>query len=635
MGGDNEKRKRHSSEGTVNTSTKPGKRRRREEAGKDTSKGNETRTSEPTRFSVLLSGVNADRGTADAGHCRIPGFLLKEGKDDSDPKSDLSDVYVIGTLASSKHPDITPTAFAYTAFWGDVTTIGYALATDPIMCLKLKLAHDPVLTDYMGEEGAPLAAKMSLTINGCSVKNILRLNEATRIGSTARDLYCNEISITIKNKPAPSSKQDNKAKKLQRKMEEASFTLDKGNATIVLDSQPCVHCVRTRKSGKNGHYGLPLLVLNGTEVSPRPALWIAPISDISVRTTRGSYVLANLAAVLLARCNTHNMSIKIKYETDPKTEHLVETGYVRLYQDVIIRDEDRGALTRENFLPGYTIGPPELQGRQKERHSGLTIPYSSIPEDRKKAVDNRGDMAVCYEDNNEWITIWNEHDELRYSGKHKEVKTTVETMDLQTWWKRDVIEVMKPLKAVLEEKKVEKDHKFAILSSVLVNTSSSSQLGTMHNMLEMPQRKKACKPTKLRTKLEEEVKKVIHDRLEKWNVYLVDKKLHDAHRGSLQYFLNTLAMMPRVKRAKYERFAQLLIHLPDNIINEHSSTIGEWLRREGCRICCGQRLLGGVAFRSSILLLFAFRRHVLHGVRCGSILDLRLGGKGEFHRGVC
>ena len=33
--------------------------------------------------------------------------------------------------------------------------------------------------------------------------------------------------------------------------------------------------------------------------------------------------------------------------------------------------------------------------------------------------------------------------------------------------------------------------------------------------------------------------------------------------------------MPRVERAKYERFAQLLIHLPDNIINEHSSTMGE------------------------------------------------------------
>ena len=99
-------------------------------------------------------------------------------------------------------------------------------------------------------------------------------------------------------------------------------------------------------------------------------------------------------------------------------------------------------------------------------------------------------MAVCCEDNNKRMTTRNEHDALRYSRKYREVKTTVETMDPQTWWKRNMIDVIEPLKAVLEEKKVEKDQKLAILASVLVNTNSSSQLGTMHNMLAVTETKK-------------------------------------------------------------------------------------------------------------------------------------------------
>ena len=74
-------------------------------------------------------------------------------------------------------------------------------------------------------------------------------------------------------------------------------------------------------------------------------------------------------------------------------------------------------------------------------------------------------------------------------------------------------------------------------------------------------------------RLEEEVERLIPARLAKWNAYLGDKELLDAHRGSSQYVLNKLGMMPHVERAKHERFAQLLIHLSDQIIDKHSSTV--------------------------------------------------------------
>ena len=92
------KRKQPLSEGTVDTSTAPTKLRKLELTVKDKSQGNGSGTSESAPFKIILSGVNADKGKADAGQCMIPGFLLKKGKDDSDPQSDLSDVYVIWNL---------------------------------------------------------------------------------------------------------------------------------------------------------------------------------------------------------------------------------------------------------------------------------------------------------------------------------------------------------------------------------------------------------------------------------------------------------------------------------------------------------------------------------------------------------
>ena len=134
----------------------------------------------------------------------MPEFLLERRKDESDPETDLTDVYVVGILATNKDPGITPIPFPYTALWGELTMNGYALVTDPIQCFKLKLAHDPTLVDYMREDGATIAAKMSIRINGYEEKNISRLCEEIRVGSTARDLYPNQVIITIKDKEPPS-----------------------------------------------------------------------------------------------------------------------------------------------------------------------------------------------------------------------------------------------------------------------------------------------------------------------------------------------------------------------------------------------------------------------------------------------
>ena len=76
--------------------------------------------------------MNAEEFTANAGDCVIPEFLLERRKDESDPETDLTNVYVVGILATNKDPNITPIPFPYTAFWGELTMFGYALVTDPI-----------------------------------------------------------------------------------------------------------------------------------------------------------------------------------------------------------------------------------------------------------------------------------------------------------------------------------------------------------------------------------------------------------------------------------------------------------------------------------------------------------------------
>ena len=141
------------------------------------------------------------------------------------------------------------------------------------------------------------------------------------------------------------------------------------------------------------------------------------------------------------------------------------------------------------------------------------------------------------------------------------------------WWQNNVIKVITPFQKVLQKMNMEEDEMWDTLSNVFIYTCSSSQLGTLYNMLEVPEGRNAYKPKMLRTKIKKVLGEVIPDRLAKWQYYLSNKILHKAHRGSCQYIVNHLDMMSNVERAKHERFAQLLIHLPDEMINEYSSTI--------------------------------------------------------------
>ena len=94
------------------------------------------------------------------------------------------------------------------------------------MCLKLHLAHDPVLNDILGERGKTLAAKMSILINGQPLSDNSRLKEAIPIGTTAHDLHSNEITIEIEGKAVLITYQD-KTKKLQHKNNNVTFHLRK------------------------------------------------------------------------------------------------------------------------------------------------------------------------------------------------------------------------------------------------------------------------------------------------------------------------------------------------------------------------------------------------------------------------
>ena len=279
--------------------------------------GNASNTLEPTSVPVVLSGVNADNFMTKAGNCVIPELLLRRREDESDPQSNLTDLYVIGTLATTKDSDIAPIPFSYTALWGDLTIYGYALVNDPILCLKLKLAHTPTLFDYMKEDSAIIAAKMTIRINGHKEKNISQLNEEIRVGANARDLYPNQVFITIQDTEPPSTKQDKKVAKLQTRMYEATFIPDEGSDYPALGSQPCVHCVRMGRRTTNEHHGLPCLILNGT---PRSALWIAPIKDVTFRNKRGPHILANLGASSLSLCDFRKVDIKVRYEDDPRNK---------------------------------------------------------------------------------------------------------------------------------------------------------------------------------------------------------------------------------------------------------------------------------------------------------------------------
>ena len=81
------------------------------------------------------------------------------------------------------------------------------------------------------------------------------------------------------------------------------------------------------------------------------------------------------------------------------------------------------------------------------------------------------------------------------------VKTTVDEEEPKMWWQSNVIEVITPFQEVLRAMNMDENQMCDILSSVLVNTSSSSQLGTMYNMLEVPEGKNAYRSNKLRTKI--------------------------------------------------------------------------------------------------------------------------------------
>ena len=76
-----------------------------------------------------------------------------------------------------------------------------------------------------------------------------------------------------------------------------------------------------------------------------------------------------------------------------------------------------------------------------------------------------------------------------------------------------MIKVIAPFQKVLQEMDKEGDEMWDTLSIVFIYTCSSSQLGTLHNMLEAPERKIAYKPKVLRMKIVASLKTMINSML--------------------------------------------------------------------------------------------------------------------------
>ena len=88
---------------------------------------------QPRRFPVFLSGVDATGKQVHIADVKLPSDLLYRKENDPDPTPDLSKVYISATLATKGEDEPHPEMWPYTAKWGDNVTIeGYVHSTTQV-----------------------------------------------------------------------------------------------------------------------------------------------------------------------------------------------------------------------------------------------------------------------------------------------------------------------------------------------------------------------------------------------------------------------------------------------------------------------------------------------------------------------